>query len=169
MERAFGASWQHQCVSTDPTERWPIDRAGVLIVRGDRLALIHRVRDGRTYYVVPGGSVDGEETVAEAARREAEEELGVPVDLGQLRVRIDHRTEGGIVQRQWYFSATVDTDEIELVGPELGYPLERGTYSAVWVPIDEMTGLDVRPPAVANLVRRHRHGWPKTVLEIDEG
>lgn len=151
------------------TERWPVDRAGVSIVRGGRLALIHRVRDGRTYYVVPGGSVDGEETAVDAARREAEEELGAPVNLGQLRVRIDHRTEGGIVQRQWHFSATMDTDDIELVGPELGYPVKRGTYSAVWVPIEDLTGLKVRPPAVANLVRRHRHDWPKSILEIDEG
>ena len=34
-----------------------VERAGVLIVRDDRLALIERYRDGRHFWAIPGGGV----------------------------------------------------------------------------------------------------------------
>jgi len=56
-------------------------RAAVVIVENGRVALIERVRDGRTYFVFPGGGVEVGETPENAAVREAEEELGVNVKL----------------------------------------------------------------------------------------
>lgn len=147
--------------------RWPTDRAGVLVIRQARLALIRRERDGQTYYVVPGGSVEPGETCEEAARREAVEELGVAVELGPLRIRLDHATRG-VIQRQWYFEARVDTDEITVTGPELAHSPDRGTYTATWLRIDELADHQVHPTVVAELVREHHTAWPAAVVEVIE-
>jgi 8-oxo-dGTP pyrophosphatase MutT (NUDIX family) len=130
------------------------------------LAVIKRLRDGLTYYVIPGGSVEDGETPADAARREGVEELGVPIALGPLRICIDHLTRG-VIQRQWYFEATVETDAIAVTGPELGYAAERGTYTATWLPIASLHDDDVQPAAVAELVARHHTGWPDDVIETE--
>lgn len=108
------------------------------------------------------------ETVAQAAQREAEEELGVPVRLGSLRLMIDHRESDGTFQRQWYFDATVDTDDIHFVGPELDLGPDESPYVAVWLDLDVLEGREVLPIAVARFVRANKGVWPPSVVEIDE-
>ena len=128
-------------------------RAGVVVVDGDRVALIKRVREGRTYYTVPGGGVEPGETIAEAAVREAREELGLEVELGEPLATVHF---GGAVQH--YFRAAA-------VGGELGtgtWPdheardelerSKRGTYEAMWIPLDRLADLDVRPPELRPLI-----------------
>jgi 8-oxo-dGTP diphosphatase len=139
-----------------------------VIVRAGRLALIERYRDDQHYFAVPGGGVEKGETIAEAAHREAEEELGVPVVLGSLRVSILHREEDGTFQQQWYFDASVDRDDIVVAGPELHNHPSKGTYAAVWVPLAELAGKRVLPQAVADLVVANAGAWPDELIEIDE-
>jgi 8-oxo-dGTP diphosphatase len=62
-----------------------IMRAAVVIVENGRVALIERVRDRHTYFKFPGGRVEDGESPQQAAVREAHEELGVSVELGDLR------------------------------------------------------------------------------------
>ena len=116
------------------------------------MALIRRVRDGRTYYTVPGGGVEAGETPEQAAVREAREELGLDVELGDLVATIEF---GG---RQLYYRARP-------VGGELGtgtWPdhaardelqrAKRGTYEAVWVDVARLAALDVRPAELVPLI-----------------
>jgi 8-oxo-dGTP pyrophosphatase MutT (NUDIX family) len=140
----------------------------VVIVRAGRLALIERHRAGQHYFAVPGGGIEKGETIVEAAQREAEEELGVPVRLGSLRVPINHREEDGTFQQQWYFDATVDTDAIVVAGPELDNHPSKGTYEAVWVALGDLAGKRVLPQAVADLVAANGGLWDDVLIEIDE-
>lgn len=142
------------------------ERAGVLIVRDHHLALIEREHAGRRYWVVPGGGIEQGESVAEAALREAGEELGVDVLLGRLRIRIDHREGDGSVQRQWYFDASVDNDEIQVVGPELAS--NRGSYKAVWMPLQEIDADLTLPSAVVRWAQEIDGEWPDEVTMIEE-
>jgi 8-oxo-dGTP diphosphatase len=145
----------------------PKERAGVLVVRSGRLALIERWKNGRHYWVVPGGGVEAGETIAQAAQREAEEELGVPVELGALRVRLDHCKADGSIQRQWYFDASVSTDDIRIVGPEADR-MDASIYRAVWVDLAEIDAAAVLPSVVATLVILNEGNWVGPIVEIDE-
>jgi len=58
---------------------------GVVVVDGDRFLALRRARPPRAgRWELPGGFCDGAEHPAAAAGREAREELGVPVELGQF-------------------------------------------------------------------------------------
>ena len=59
-------------------------RASGLLVKDDRLLLVRHEKAGRTYYLLPGGGVDGKESIPDALIREFEEELGIRVDFGPL-------------------------------------------------------------------------------------
>ena len=52
-------------------------RVGVLLRWQNRVLLLRQEKPGRQYWLLPGGGVDGGETLPEALRRELGEELGV--------------------------------------------------------------------------------------------
>jgi 8-oxo-dGTP pyrophosphatase MutT (NUDIX family) len=144
------------------------ERAGVVVIRNGQVALIERVRDARRFWVVPGGSIERGEGVGEAALREAQEELGAAVRLGPLRIRLDHREEDGSFQRHWYFEAKVESDGIEMTGPELTYSPEKGSFKAVWLELTSLDAEAVIPRCVARLAIAHRGRWPDSLIVIDE-
>ena len=59
------------------------NRAGIILIEENKLALIERHRTGRHYFAFPGGGVDEGESLQQAAIREAEEELGIVVVIKQ--------------------------------------------------------------------------------------
>jgi ADP-ribose pyrophosphatase YjhB (NUDIX family) len=68
---------------TYPVRPWVA--VGVVVLRRGKVLLIQRGRDpGRGLWAVPGGMVDLGETCPEAARREAKEETGLDVDVGDV-------------------------------------------------------------------------------------
>jgi 8-oxo-dGTP diphosphatase len=108
------------------------------------------VRDGRTYFVFPGGGIDSGETPADAAVRRAREELGVRVVLGP-RLLIEQYHE----QTVHYFSALVVRGEFGTgTGAEIrtSGTTDRGTYEPVWMELTELPHYDVRPRALATIL-----------------
>ncbi len=131
----------------------PTPRARIVIVRDGKVALIRRVRDGRTYFLFPGGGVEPGETPEDAARREAVEELGVDVEIGEL---VHEESFGGT--RFLYFDAWIVggrfgtgtwPDHADLTVRERR---QSGTHEAVWVDLDELPSLEVRPAALAAML-----------------
>lgn len=130
-------------------------RAAVVLRDGPRVALIRRVREGRTYFVFPGGGIRSGETPAEAATREAQEELGVRVVLGP-RLLIDE-FRGETVH---YFSGLIVDGEFGTgTGDELleSGTTSRGSYEPVWMETAELLHHDVRPRVLAAILAG---GWP---------
>ena len=54
-------------------------RARVILYNSenDAILLIHRLKNGRDYWVIPGGGAKGNETTVETAIREINEELSI--------------------------------------------------------------------------------------------
>jgi 8-oxo-dGTP diphosphatase len=145
------------------------DRARIIIIRGGRLAAIERFRQGRQYWVLPGGGVEAGETIAQAAVREAAEELGVSVRLGALRAIVHGRDESGRRMRHWCFDAAAESDNIMVVGgPEADGPPERGTYKAVWLSLDRLEPKRMWPSALAELLAAGGGKWPAGITQIIE-
>ncbi|TCO18487.1 NUDIX domain-containing protein [Kribbella steppae] len=122
-------------------------RAGIVLLTRDGVAAIERVRDGMTYHVLPGGQVEDGESAAEAARREAFEELGVLVKIRGL-VAVVHF---GLRTQQYFLAEQIGGEFGTGDGPELGSSAEseRGSYRAVWLPVSELVERELKPKPIA--------------------
>ncbi|WP_211655548.1 NUDIX hydrolase [Planococcus alpniumensis] len=121
------------------------NRGSVVLIEEGRVALIERTRDGSVYYVFPGGDIQQHETPEAAAKREAFEELGVQVEIEGLFTKTDYEGD------QYFFMAKRTGG---IFGTGLGDEYTdssrgRGTYLAVWIGLDVIDRIDVKPSEVA--------------------
>lgn len=123
-------------------------RAGVIIVRGGKVALIRREHaSGKVYYLFPGGGVEAGETLEQAAVREAREELGLNVRLDGIAAVVSHNGS-----EQVYFFAKVESGEFGTgTGSEMSSARssEQGSYTAVMLDARQLRDFDIRPRALA--------------------
>jgi len=141
-------------------------RAAVVLTGDGNVALIRRRRAGAEYYLFPGGGVESGESAADAAAREAKEELGLDVRIERLVATVQFN------DRQQLFFAAVQNGGLfgtgggeEMSSPETD---AIGSYEPVWISITVLETLDVRPRAVARLVAASAAGWLPTPIEIRE-
>lgn len=61
-------------------------RVGVLIFKDDKILLVKHVhpKTGFTWWVPPGGGLDGQETIFECGAREVQEETGLSVEFDKI-------------------------------------------------------------------------------------
>ena len=145
-------------------------RAGIVLIEDGKVALIERHRAGLEYYVFPGGGVEEGETPEQSAIREAREELGIEVVIGQ-KVAVIHFGQS----IQVYYL-------VERVGGEFGTGAgeeftdsdpndpEEGVYIPVWMPVSELPKQEkVFPVDVAKLIlKAQTDGWLKEPIIVIE-
>jgi 8-oxo-dGTP diphosphatase len=142
------------------------NRAGIILIEDGKLVLIERHREGMHYFIFPGGGIDEGESPQQTARREAEEELGIIVEIKQkvAEVFINGNT-------QHYFLAVKLSGEFGTgTGEEYGeYNPIHGTYLPLWMPLEDVLNNNVLPRELAELVIRFsRSGWPADAITIIE-
>ena len=59
-------------------------RAAAIVIRDTKILLMHRIKDGLEYYVLPGGGVEENETVEQAVLREVAEETTLTISTEKL-------------------------------------------------------------------------------------
>lgn len=119
------------------------ERVAVVIRDNDRILLMHRAKQGREYYAVPGGSVEAGETLEEACLREAREETGLTIELHPER-----RSFLNQGRQEHVFLATNYRGEVRLGGPELERQSPDNQYRLEWVPLERLAELTVFPAQV---------------------
>lgn len=149
---------EHEHDHAAPGRQRYILGAGTEIVAPDgRLLLIEQERSGRVEWSGPGGAMDGNESVAACARREALEETGLRVRLERL-IRIGEFWDDGIFMGVFFlFLATPDPWPQEVQLPELDGVTRFRSYR--WCTRDEVAALN-------GLWVHHvaRHAWPTEIL-----
>jgi 8-oxo-dGTP pyrophosphatase MutT (NUDIX family) len=141
-------------------------RSAIILIEEDNLALIERHRAGKHYYSFPGGGVDEGETSEQAAVREAEEELGIRVEIKQKVAEVIFNGN-----TQYYFLAKKISGEFGTgMGEEYGeYNPVHGTYHPIWMPLAEVSTHNVLPRELADFVVQFaRDGWPHEPVIIIE-
>ncbi|MCT8138003.1 NUDIX domain-containing protein [Anaerobacillus sp. CMMVII] len=120
------------------------NRGSVVIVENNSVVLIKRIRDGSVYYVFPGGTIEEGENPETGAIREAFEELGVKVSINECLGKLEFNGT------QYFFMAEIIGGLLGTgKGEEYNVNRNRGIYLPMWVDIEKLSNLDVKPQEIA--------------------
>jgi 8-oxo-dGTP diphosphatase len=131
---------------TPVTDDPPLVGVGVVLVDEGRILLVKRGHEpSRGLWAVPGGKVGKGESLREAAAREAFEETGLAVEIGDVVWAGEHISDYGHIVL------------IDFLASVVGGRLAPGDDAdrAEWVPLDEMGGypLTTTMPELIDIVR----------------
>lgn len=124
-------------------------RIGVIIVRDDKILLIEHVKNGHSYWLIPGGGLNYGETIEECAKREMKEETNLDISLDRYLFSSETIAPDGsrhIVNL--FFLGEINGDSTMSVGDE-----ER-LRSLAFVPVRDLEDIEFHPP-IAHLIKRH--------------
>ena len=118
----------------------------VVVRRGDRFLLVREAKHDQRWYVPAGRSEPGEH-LDEAARRETDEEAGLPIILDGV-VRIEHTPmPDGTARLRVIFTAHPADDRDPKTEPD------DESLGADWFTLDEMSRIPLRGPEVLAFCR----------------
>lgn len=118
-------------------------RASVLVKNGDSILMIHRLRSGNEYYVLPGGGVEEGETAEEAALRELKEETSI---LGRVDQKVDEFIDReGRTHYVFLCTRIAGEPKLEASSPENLKADENNKYEPMWVETETINEITVWP------------------------
>jgi len=132
----------------------PVVAVGVIIRQDDRIVLVRRGKEpSKGLWTFPGGAIELGESLHDAARREALEETGLDVEIGEVALVLDHVARDECDQVQYHY-VIVDY----LARPVAGV-LHPGTDAsdACWVNLADLDRMDITEKA-EELARRFLAG-----------
>ncbi|MCA1054492.1 NUDIX domain-containing protein [Rossellomorea aquimaris] len=125
------------------------NRAGILLVENEQLAVIKRTKGQTIYYVIPGGGVEEGESFEEAAKREAAEELGIQVENLQLALEFEQNGS-----QKYYFAGKYNGTLGKGNGEE--YRTGEGTYLPCWIGLKSLDDKALYPEEVKSMLLKKR-------------
>jgi len=124
-------------------------RASAIIIKNNKILLIHRKKEGKKYWVFPGGGIEERETGEQAVLREVEEETGL---IGRT-VKLAFKDFNINAQHPFYFVG-VGSGEVKLGGPEVERNSENNWYHPEWVDLIRVDKLSLVPESAKNKLIR---------------
>ena len=123
-------------------------RARVILYNKENNAvlLIHRFKNGRNYWVIPGGGAKGHETPVETVIREIEEELNIqlrPTDLIHFFKYEEKEYE------EFYYAKIPYIVAPKISGEERERSSSNNVYQPEWVASADLTQINLMPPEIA--------------------
>lgn len=122
---------------------------GIIFI-DNNLAVMHRVKKDRDYYVFPGGGVEEDDiTKEEAVKREIKEEFGIDVNPQKLV----YVYENGNTIQYYYLCEKVGGSFGTGEGPEIVNFLERkGFYLPDLINIDRIKNINLEPQKLSAIL-----------------
>ena len=119
------------------------DRAAVIIIDENKILLLRRIKKGKEYYVIPGGTIEEGEKPEETAVREIKEETNLDIELGEVFCSVNDSWHNGV-----YFLAKKFSGELKLGSPELERINDNNKYYLEWVHKGDLQKLLLYPEEV---------------------
>ncbi|MEW8508264.1 MAG: NUDIX domain-containing protein [Candidatus Thiodiazotropha sp.] len=124
-----------------------------LIVRDDAVLMQKKWAQHRgTWYTLPGGGQDVNETLAETLQRECEEEIGARVEIDGLFWIADFYKQRDTAYPsvrhlvEFLFACSLPADYRPVSG---GHP-DKHQIDVVWLPIDKIGDYEIYPKGIAS-------------------
>ncbi len=129
-------------------------RAAGILVKDGEILLVRHEKNGKSYWLLPGGGVDFGESVEEALIREFREEVGLPIQVGKLVLAHDsippnrHRQVLNL-----YFLVSARHFNIHVTPDAI-------LKSAAFHPLKDFGGMSVTPDVKAEILEGLANQWP---------
>jgi 8-oxo-dGTP diphosphatase len=135
----------------------PRIRVAGLLINGGRVLLVRQQKDGRTYWLLPGGGVEEGEELEDALLREITEECGLPPTAIRGPIALAEtippaETPEGRHILHMVFAIDLGTASVESFSSD-----DAAVLGHAFVAQQELAGLDLRPP-IHDYLRDYRAG-----------
>lgn len=129
-------------------------RVGAIILRDNKLLLIHRRKNGSEYWVLVGGGVEEGETNEEALFREVAEETSLKVK----EFKVELETDADIDTKNIFhivYKCEIEEGEPKLGGPEQKANNPDNWYNPEWVGLNEVAMIeDIYPRVIREWAKK---------------
>jgi len=132
-------------------------RSSAIIIKNDKILLMHRRKQGREYWVFPGGGIKKGETAEEAVVREVQEETGLTVNCKKLTCGWNKK--GKNIKHSFFLCNVLGNDKPILGGPEKERSSSQNWYKPEWVEIEAISNLVLYPEEVKKFALANRSFW----------
>lgn len=131
-------------------------RVRAIIIKDNKILLMHRIKAEQEYWVFPGGGIEETDiSNKEALKRECLEELGVEIEVKELFMEKPSLAPNAIGQMELFYKCNIIDGKVGTgTGPEFSNrDIEQyGTYEVVWVLISDLKGKNVYPYEIRDRV-----------------
>ncbi|MDD3284045.1 MAG: NUDIX domain-containing protein [Patescibacteria group bacterium] len=130
-------------------------RPTAIIVKDNKILLMHRIKNGKEYYAFPGGHIEGGENIKETFLREMKEELNFKISKYKKIVDIyDNTILNNEKRKHIFFLVEKFSGNLKLGGPEIER-MKKGNnnYYPTWYSKNEFKKLSpVYPRGIKKFV-----------------
>jgi len=119
------------------------ERHAGFVIRNKQLLVMHRIKNGQEYYVIPGGHRRRGETGEETVIREVREETGIMIKNPKLVFEFDNHLSNGV--HYYYLCEWVSGEKPQVLGEEKDADPSVNFYEPVWVDLKKAEKLDILP------------------------
>lgn len=122
-------------------------RVSAVIIEKGEILLVHRIKPNREYYVLPGGSVEEDESNTNALIREINEETSLEIEVGELLWEVNDIFDERI---QFIYSTTKHFGKLKLGSPEKDRQSTENKYFLEWHDINDLSIMNFFPSEIKN-------------------
>ncbi len=131
-------------------------RVAAILLEGNRLLLVKHEKEGRAYWLLPGGGVEYGESLSQALVRELREETSLEIAPGAVVLLNDSiAPHGGRHIVNVYFTA-------KALGGTLSMGSDPRVVAAAFVPLEKLQELQLYPDVREALLEAAQNGFSQS-------
>ncbi len=127
----------------DEETRIESERCAAIVIKDDKVLMIHRIKDNFEYFVFPGGHRRIDEDPGDVVIREVKEETNI--DVANPKLVFEFKNHHANWHHPYFLCECEDCSEPKLVGEEAVRHCEENQYYPKWIPLSEIPNLNVLP------------------------
>jgi mutator protein MutT len=142
------------------------NRSAGIVIKDNKLLVIHRINKGDEYWVFPGGGIEAGETPEQTTVREIDEETTITVVPKKLIYHITWDTG----EENFFHLCEYVSGEPQLRADSEEFEQMKGgeqVYEPVWIDIDEIQNLKLYQLEIRDLfLKDYKNGFSEEVQEL---